>query len=109
MLPFLVSLPIAGISEVLLAVVAAVGLPVEVDHHVTPDVLPVQRGLSAQRTYVRRHSVHYVYLYLNRDGNKIKINERTGGVNIRSLIRITRRLIDPHVCSAGVCAYCWDP
>jgi hypothetical protein len=71
-LPFLVSLPIAGISEALLAVVAAVGLPVQVDHHVAPDVLPVERGLSAQRTYVRRRSVHYVYLYLNRDGNKIK-------------------------------------
>jgi hypothetical protein len=66
------TLPVAGISEALLAVVAAVGLPVQVDHHVTPDVLPVKRGLSAHRTYVRRGSVHYVYLYLNRDGNKIK-------------------------------------
>jgi hypothetical protein len=85
-LPFLVSLPIAGISEALLAVVAAVGLPVQVDHHVTPDVLPVKRGLSAQRTYVGRGSVHYVYLYLNRDGNKINKKERTGGVEIRSLM-----------------------
>jgi hypothetical protein len=71
------SLPIAGISEALFAVVAAVGLPVQVDHHVTPDVLPVQRGLAAQRTYVRRRSVHYEYLYLNRDGNKINTKERT--------------------------------
>ncbi len=103
------SLPVAGISEALLAVVAAVGLPVQVDHHVAPDVLPVKRGLSAQRTYVRRRSVQYVYLYLNRDGKKIKTKERTGGVNIRSLIRITRGLHDPHVCSARVCACCWDP
>ncbi len=103
------SLPIAGISEALLAVAAAVGLPVQVDHHVAPDVLPVQRGLSAQRTNVGRSSVHYVYLYLNRDGKKIKTKESTGGVNIRSLMKITRGLIDPHVCYARVCAYCWDP
>jgi hypothetical protein len=103
------SLPIAGIREALLAVVAAVGLPVQVYYHVAPDVLPVERSLSAQRTYVRRRSVHYVYLYLNRDGNKIKTKERTGGVNIRSLMKITRRLTDPHVCSVRVCVYCWDP
>ena len=66
MLALLVALPVAGVTEGLAAVAAAVWLQPQVGHHVATDVLPVARGLLAQGAEEHGYSLLYVFHYLKK-------------------------------------------